>query len=1340
MEIAGVTLNCLFDSGSQISRVTESFYNEHLKKTSEVQDSTKWLKIKAGNHLPIPYIGYIVTDVEVCGKKLKDIGILVVKDLGGKASTPGLVGCNIIKKLADDASIPKEYPELKATLDTFHTVRQEQALVTEPPVLDGKPLGYIKLADSITVPPYTAMTIKGTARHMPQICTVLVEETDTVSLPTGLMVSPCFAELKNGATRFQVRNYTGMPIKLQKRGRIAEMHVAEIFTQEARMHFEEEEDFSWNLCLGKKAEDEHLSQINIGDVDLSTDERDQLWCLLRKHSEVFSKNDDDLGYTDIIKHRIHTTDDIPVKQQDRRVPPHLQPEVREELQKWLDSGVIVESFSPYASQIVVVKKKDGKLRICCDFRPLNKKTIKDSFPLPNITESLESLGGAKFFSSLDLTQGYMQVALDENDRHKTAFRALGSLYEFTRLPFGLCNSPASFERLMTKVFGDLHMHSLVIFLDDILLHANTVQEMFERLDTVLTRLKDVNLKLKPSKCNLFRRELIYLGHSISEKGIGTDPSKISAITNWPVPTTRKNLKSFVCLASYYRRFVPNFATVVSPLTDLLSTDKSGTSKNSKIDHLWSTECNTAFETLKQKLVSTEVLAYPDFNLPFELETDASGIGLGAVLSQCQGPDKKKRVVAYASRRLRKYERNMERYSSMKLELLGLKWAITEKFRDYFYGRKFTVYTDNRALAYLNTSRSAATEIHWLTDLSSFDFEVRFKPGYKNIVADSLSRNPTDEEEILWDSNLTEQSTEIPDEVRDEIFIRAIEVEVMDTTICTSMPGYTVEQLQELQKEDSVIHRVAEVFASKKKPSYSQLKKEEPQVRKILKQWNKLFVKDNIVYRRVQLNHEEVQQLLLPKKLIPEVLRLTHDTAGHQSHERTSALVAARCYWATMSKDIRTYCEKCERCWIAKMGPRVVPRMCHLIAVRPLHILALDFTLLEKSSSGLENVLVMTDVFTKYTLAVATKDQKAETVAKTLVQEWILKFGAPERLHSDCGRSFENQLIQELCTYYGIAKTRTTAFHPQVNSQCERFNATLHNLLRTLPPEQKKHWPKFLPSLCFSYNATPHATTSYSPFYLIFGVHPRLPVDILLSQERDEDSMDMDSWVEHHKQQMKEAHKLALENIHKKASQRKEKHDEKAGDFDIPVGTSVLLRNRVLGRNKMQDCWNPLPYVVVSRLDKENNVYAVKPSDGVGPIRHVNRVNLKISSEAPNEDLNAGSDEDSEDESQSSDRVLRSASRQSADEPGTSSSTKEQPTKPARVSVKAKKAGVRTQPPRRSSRATAGQHPNPQNLPRSAVTAVKNSMSASTDFEYFAKAVNDLNCQALKTLLDFSSKK
>ena len=410
-----------------------------------------------------------------------------------------------------------------------------------------------------------------------------------------------------------------------------------------------------------------------------------------------------------------------------------------------------------------------------------------------------------------------------------------------------------------------------------------------------------------------------------------------------------------------------------------------------------------------------------------------------------------------------------------------------------------------------------------------------------------------------------------------------------------------------------------------------------------------------------------------------------------------------------------------------------PRMGHLIAVKPLHILAMDFTVLEKSSCGLENVLVLTDVFTKYTLAIPTKDQKARTVAKVLVDEWFLKFGIPERIHSDGGRSFQNNLIQELCTLYGISKSKTTAYHPEGNSQVERFNNTMHGLLRTLPPEQKRHWPRYLKELCYAYNATPHASTSFSPFYLMFGVHPRLPIDLLLQGEEESTVSNMDEWIVGHRERMENARQLALANIQQKADERKQRHDKKAADWNLPVGTKVLLRNRVLGRNKIQDCWDSLPYVVVNRKD---NVYAVKSADGIGPTKHVNRINLKAYADV----RHAVDDREVQEEVTDSDSEESYVEVEPEETEDTLSPPQDlelpvQSSRSDRV-VGTKKTSTSGRKPalRRSSRATAGRHSNPHNAPRS---AVKGSMNAQ--FVSFARAVNDLNCQALKTLLEFSCK-
>ena len=330
-----------------------------------------------------------------------------------------------------------------------------------------------------------------------------------------------------------------------------------------------------------------------------------------------------------------------------------------------------------------------------------EKTRKDAYPLPRVDEALEALHGAKYFSSLDLAQGYLQCKMKEKDVHKTAFRVgSGGLYEFVRMPFGLCNAPATFQRLMDAVLGEQTYESLLIYLDDILLFSKTIDQMIDRLDMVFTKLGNAGLKVKPQKCFLFMKEVNYLGHVIFERGVETDPKKIEVIRDWKTPKTETELRSFLGLASYYRKFIENFSKVAAPLNALLVGTDSKKSKRKKVqkkvdssekltfEEKWDDTCEKSFCSLKEKLTSPPTLAFPDFSKPFIVETDASCNGLGAVLSQQQEPGQV--VIAYASRSLKPSEKNMNNYSSTKLELLALKWAVTDKFREYLLGGKFTV--------------------------------------------------------------------------------------------------------------------------------------------------------------------------------------------------------------------------------------------------------------------------------------------------------------------------------------------------------------------------------------------------------------------------------------------------------------------------------------------------------------------------------------------------------------------------------------------------------------------------------------------------------------------------
>ena len=413
-------------------------------------------------------------------------------------------------------------------------------------------------------------------------------------------------------------------------------------------------------------------------------------------------------------------------------------EVKTHLQKMLDLGAIRPSNSPWASAIVLVRKKDGRLRFCIDLRKLNNRTVKDAYSLPRIESILDSLGGAQIFSTLDLKAGYWQVEMAEECKAYTAFTCgpLG-FYESDTMPFGATNAPATFQRLMHDCLGELNMNWCIVYLDDIIIFSDTKEEHLKRLEAVFQKLCAAGLKLKPSKCFFFREEIEYLGQVVSGKGISTNPKKIEAVSKWPTPKTVYDVRSFLSFVGYYRRFIKNFSRITKPIREVITGLENQSKRTAKKTYIeWTDAADTAFEHLKALCVSTPNLAYPDYQLPFTLHTDSSTDGLGAVLYQKQ--DGKLRVIAYASRSVSKAESN---YPAHKLEFLTLKWAVCEKFHEYLYGSKsFEVFTDNNPLTYVLTSAKLdACGQRWVAKLANYNFSIRYRCGVSNTEADALSR-------------------------------------------------------------------------------------------------------------------------------------------------------------------------------------------------------------------------------------------------------------------------------------------------------------------------------------------------------------------------------------------------------------------------------------------------------------------------------------------------------------------------------------------------------------------------------------------------------------------------
>ncbi|KAJ8008876.1 hypothetical protein DPEC_G00082990 [Dallia pectoralis] len=422
---------------------------------------------------------------------------------------------------------------------------------------------------------------------------------------------------------------------------------------------------------------------------LSGGDQESLARLLRSYSDVFSSGPTDLGRTGLVQHDILTTPGPTVKQQPRRMARDKQTAADQQVQQSLETGVARPSNSSWAAPIIMVKKKDETLRLCVDYRPLNERTIKDAYPLPRIQDTLDTLSTARYFSTLDLTSGYWQVEMTPRARKAAAFCTRKGLFEWNVMPFGLCNAPATFQRLMDRVLAGLQWETCLVYLDDIIVLGRDGTEMLERLSQVFGRLRVANLKLKPSKCVLFREQVVYLGHIVSAKGVATDPKKIQKVAGWPAPRSVSEVRGFIGLASYYRRFVKDFASVAKPLHEL-------TKKYARFN--WTDECQEAFEQLKSRLTSAPVLGYPLDSGQLLLDTDASDWGIGAVLSQVQ--EGEERVLAYGSRRLSATEQN---YCTTRRELLAAV-EFTSHFRQYLLGRSFIIRTDHSSLRWLTRMR------------------------------------------------------------------------------------------------------------------------------------------------------------------------------------------------------------------------------------------------------------------------------------------------------------------------------------------------------------------------------------------------------------------------------------------------------------------------------------------------------------------------------------------------------------------------------------------------------------------------------------------------------------
>jgi len=457
--------------------------------------------------------------------------------------------------------------------------------------------------------------------------------TETSEIRKGLLVARTLLPNRADEIRVRVLNTFNTPVHLCRGAIVSELHPVTPVgdtqsrscqqSQEYRGRGVQQEQPKKDLMTEKEIVDDIISRV---DEEVPSDVKEKLRDVLNQHPTVFSKGEYDLGWTDRVTHRNDTADHRPIRQQLRRYPPAHLEAIDEHLNDMLTQGVIEPAASPWASNIVLAKKKDGSLRCCIDFRQVNDITGKDAYPLPRTDQCLDAMNGSCWFSTFDLSSGFHQVVLAPEDADKTAFITRRGMFRFRTMPFGLCNAVATFQRLMDLALAGLNFDICLVYLDDIILHSKTLEEHLQRLEKLLQRLQEVNLKLKPSKCSLMQKTVVFLGHVVSGDGIATDPEKIKLVEEWPTPTNLKQLRGFLGLTGYYRKFVKGYAHIAGPLNRLMKKDQL---------YEWIEDCQEAFGELKRAMTSPPVLALPNDQDTFVLDIDAAEGSIGAVLSQVQ---------------------------------------------------------------------------------------------------------------------------------------------------------------------------------------------------------------------------------------------------------------------------------------------------------------------------------------------------------------------------------------------------------------------------------------------------------------------------------------------------------------------------------------------------------------------------------------------------------------------------------------------------------------------------------------------------------------------------------
>ena len=861
--------------------------------------------------------------------------------------------------------------------------------------------------------------------------------------------------------------------------------------------------------------------------------------LILEYADIFQEPNSDLPPERDVEHEINIDPNAKVPAQRLyRLSFAESDELKQQIMKLLERNWIRPSTSPYGAPVLFVQKPNGRgLRLCVDYRALNDITLKDRYGMPRADDCLDQLHGAKIFSKLDLYAGFHQIRIKQEDVHKTAFRTKYGHFEYCVIPFGLTSGPATFQRLMNQVFQPLLDKGVVVYLDDILVYSKTEEEHLRLLSEVFRLLRENKLFAAHEKCELGMLSTIFLGHLVDGDGLHLDSGKVELIKEWPIPKTVSELRGFLGLSNYYRRFIDSYSHISAPLTELTKKD---------VNFVWSDLVNESFELLKHRLSSAPVLVSPDRTKPFYIFFDASSIvALGSVLCQL-GVDNLLHPVAFESRKLIPAELN---YAVHEVEMASLVHAL-KKWRHYLDVERFFVYTDNISLQTFRTNENLSKrQIRWLAEIQQYQFTIKHIPREQNPVADAMSKYPHEMKHlgIVPPEHLVNATFEVvsnPDLIINSVlltnsidFVPRLELNVLLNDVIDSKVDVAKDRIE---------------FLSSIRAGYLT----DLRCSKILKSPDSPYVvRDSLIWvEDVDANIND--RLMIPKipTLISSILRDEHDFAGHFGFEKTYERIRRKYTWTHMYKDIKRYVACCDSCQRVKAS-NALP----LGLLQPLPIseerwstITTDFAIgLPVSSRGFDAVQLVVDSHSKSIIMWPCKT--TDTSADTLFNMRLFVFaqkGYPCTIISDRDSKFRSSFWQNLMSRLGITHSLATADHQESDGQSERGIRSIKEVLKHYINHDMNNWDELLPDIQIQYNDSVQTSTGLAPFFVDLGRNP----NVLKLSEVISDSPSVESLAE----RIRDTSAMVVDSLQAAKFNQKFYADKYRRNASFKVGDWVLL--------------------------------------------------------------------------------------------------------------------------------------------------------------------------------------